>query len=113
MSTKPGATTHPSASMTRSAPVSGMRPTATMTPSCTAMSAVYAGSPLPSTTVPARTSRSISDIGRALLVAVLDVVDARRVRADDLAPAFGRQRVDMFHELVDHARVLRIRMREV
>src|SRR5688572_1128688 len=68
MSTKPGVTSRPSASMTRVAsPVTG--PTTTMTPSFTATSAVRAGAPVPSMTVPLRTIRSNSwlAMGRSLL----------------------------------------------
>src|SRR3954454_3059366 len=90
MSTKPGATTHPSASMVCAAATSPSRPTATIRPSRTPRSAVYAGSPEPSTTVPARTSRSSSGmhvlrLSGALLVLVVDAIDARRVGTDDLA----------------------------
>src|ERR1700757_2717849 len=57
MSTKPGATTAPSASMVRS-DRSVMLPISTTQPSLTPMSARYLGAPLPSTTVPPFTTRS-------------------------------------------------------
>src|SRR5689334_1880607 len=118
MSTKPGATTHPSALMVRVAVACPRRPTATTRPSRTPTSAVYAGSPEPSTTVPPRTSTSSSGmhvllLRRALLVLVLDAVDARGVRTDDLALPFGGEVLDPFHELVDDAGVLGVGVREV
>src|SRR5689334_728163 len=90
MSTNPGATTQPSASIVRDAATSPSRPTAATRPLRTPTSAVYAGSPEPSTTVPPRRSRSSSGIGEPALVStalvlVLDAVDARGVGADDLA----------------------------
>src|SRR6188472_2985535 len=113
MSTKPGATTQPSASIVPVAATSPSRPTAATRPSRTPMSAVYAGRPEPSTTEPPRTTRSSSGIGNTLLVLVLDAVDARRVRADDLALPLRRQVLDALHELVDHTRVLGVGVREV
>src|SRR4051812_2220705 len=118
MSTKPGATMQPSASMVRAAAASASRPTAATRPSRTPTSAVYAGSPEPSTTVPPRTSRSSSGIGktarsRTALVLILDAVDPRRVPAEDLALAFRGEVLDALHELVDHARVLGVGVREV
>src|SRR5512143_1209941 len=102
MSTKPGATTQPSASIVSSAAVSPRRPTATTWPSRTPMSAVYAGSPDPSTTVPPRTSRSSSGMRdalcSALLVLVFDPVDARGVGADDLALPLGGEVLDPLQE---------------
>src|SRR5579884_3720795 len=67
MSTNPGVTRHPSASISRE-PVPSTRPfpavpTATTTPSLTATSAVRAGAPVPSTPFPPRTTRSYSAIG--------------------------------------------------
>src|SRR5688572_21021958 len=63
MSTKPGVTRSPSASMVRAAvPAgrSGPSPTATITPPRTATSAGRAGAPVPSSTAPPFTSRSKS-----------------------------------------------------
>src|SRR5438128_9262704 len=105
MSTKPGATMQPSASTVRAAGELPIRPTATTRPSRTPTSAVYAGSPEPSTTVPPRTSRSRSGMD-TLLVPVFDAVDARGVGADDLSLSFVRKRLDALHELVDDTRVL-------
>src|SRR5215213_11023784 len=118
MSTKPGATTQPSASIVSVAAASRSRPTATTRPSRTPTSAVYAGSPVPSTTVPPRTRRSSSGMRDhvrfgAALVAVVDAIDARRVGADDLALPLGRQLSDALHELVDHAGILGVGVREV
>src|SRR3954467_5819025 len=118
MSTNPGATTQPSASMVSVAVTSPRRPTAVTRPSRTPTSAVNAGSPEPSTTVPPRTTRSRSGIRepapvRTERVLVLDAVDARRVGTEDLALAFGGQLLDPLHELVDHTRVLRVGVREV
>src|SRR4051812_15987192 len=60
MSTKPGVTRAPSASISRS-PRSSMSPTATTLPPATPTSAVRGGAPVPSTTVPPRMiSSSIS-----------------------------------------------------
>src|SRR3989442_15605761 len=89
------------------------RPTAATRPSRTATSAVNAGSPGPSTTVPPRTRRSRSGMKDALLVAVLDLVDAGRVLADDLAPARLRQVLHVLQQFVDHARVLGVGVGEV
>src|SRR6478752_5835948 len=61
MSTNPGVTSRPSASTVRSAEPS-TRPTSVITPSRTPTSAVRAGAPVPSTTVPPRITRSWSDI---------------------------------------------------
>src|SRR6478752_3832942 len=118
MSTKPGATTQPSASMVCVATASPSRPIATTRPSRTPTSAVYAGNPDPSTTVPPRTSRSSSGmhvlcLSSAQLVLVLDAVDARRVRADDLALPLRGEVLDPLHELVDDPRVLGVGVREV
>src|SRR5262245_718631 len=118
MSTKPGATTQPSASSVRSAVASCRRPTAATRPSRTPTSAVYAGSPVPSTTLPPRTSRSRSGIGGRRLdgtqrVLVLDAVHARRVGADDLALPLVGEVLDPLHELVDDAGVLGVGVREV
>src|SRR4051812_43237547 len=114
MSTKPGATTQPSASIVSSALVSGAaRPTCTMRPSRTATSAVYAGSPLPSTTVPPRISTSSSGTVRPLFVPSFDAVDASCVGAHELAPTVVRHRLDVFDELVDHTWILGIGVREV
>src|SRR5215203_3234218 len=117
MSTKPGATTHPSASIVFVAATSPRRPTAATRPSRTPTSAVYAGRPDPSTTVPPRTSRSRSGVDTArcgtALVEVLDSVDARRVGADDLALPLVGQILDPLHELVDDARILGVGVREV
>src|SRR3954454_13365842 len=52
MSTKPGATTHPVASMTSVASPSTCSPTATITPRSIATSPTKAGRPVPSTMVP-------------------------------------------------------------
>src|SRR5581483_9762082 len=112
MSTKPGATTQPSASTTCAAR-SVTRPTATILSSRTAMSAVYAGNPLPSTTVAACSSRSRSAMHDAPGVPVFDLVDARRVRAQDLAPLRCGKMFDALHQLVDDTRVLRVGVREV
>src|SRR5215207_6151731 len=118
MSTNPGATTHPLASMVRVAAASPSRPTAATRPSRTPTSAVYAGSPEPSTTVPPRTSRSSSGTGETALfgtvvVLVFDAVDPCRVRTDDLALSLRWDVLDALHELVDHARVLGVGVREV
>src|SRR5690606_23090636 len=60
----------PSASLSRD-PRPSTRPPATMRPSCTPTSAVRAGAPVPSTTVPARITRSsILLLHRALADAV-------------------------------------------
>src|SRR6478672_1004168 len=61
MSTNPGVTRRPSASTVRTA-VPSTRPTSVITPRCTATSAVRAGTPVPSTTVPPRITRSWSDM---------------------------------------------------
>jgi len=53
MSTKPGVTSRPSASIVR-AVESSTRPTSVITPLLIATSAVRAGAPVPSTTVPPR-----------------------------------------------------------
>ena len=55
-STKPGVTTRPSASMTSAPVVSRLGPTAVITPSAMATSAERPGAPVPSTTVPPRTT---------------------------------------------------------
>src|SRR3546814_20808984 len=57
MSTKPGVTSAPSASISR-APVCSPRPTATMRSPSTATSAVIGAPPVPSMTVPHRLTRS-------------------------------------------------------
>src|SRR5215475_11641828 len=57
MSTKPGVTSSPSASSTRRAGPD-TRPSSAMRPSASATSAVRAGAPVPSTTVPPRITRS-------------------------------------------------------
>src|SRR3954471_23487806 len=59
MSTNPGVTSRPSASISR-APRPSTRPTSVTTPAATATSAVRAGSPVPSTTVPPRITSSCS-----------------------------------------------------
>src|SRR5262245_15090852 len=59
MSTKPGVTSRPSASTVRVAEPA-TRPTSVTTPSRIATSAVRAGAPVPSTSVPARITRSWS-----------------------------------------------------
>src|ERR1700754_487102 len=59
MSTNPGATTAPSAAISRR-PRPVTLPTSVIRPSRTATSAVRGGLPVPSTTVPARTTRSCS-----------------------------------------------------
>src|SRR3954469_1149824 len=59
MSTNPGVTSNPSAAMLRSA-VPSTRPTSVTAPSRIATSAVRAGAPVPSTTVPPRITRSWS-----------------------------------------------------
>src|SRR5688500_13934117 len=113
MSTKPGATTHPSASTTRAAFAPPARPTATMRPAAIATSAVYGGSPLPSTTVPARINRARSGTACSLPVTVLDAVHACGVGAEDLALPLGRQSFHMLHQFVDDTGVLRVGVREV
>src|SRR3954452_11009037 len=59
MSTNPGVTSRPSASIVRLA-VPSTRPSSVTTPPLTATSAVLAGAPVPSTTVPPRITRSCS-----------------------------------------------------
>ena len=58
MSTKPGVTSRPSASIVRAA-VASTLPTSVMTPSSIATSAVRAGAPVPSTTVPPRMTSGV------------------------------------------------------
>ncbi len=58
MSTHPGVTSRPSASMVWRAAAPPRSPTSVMRPSSTATSAVRAGAPVPSTTVPPVTTRS-------------------------------------------------------
>src|SRR5262245_10480888 len=58
MSMKPGATISPAASMTRAASAPGRSPTSRIRSPSTATSARRAGAPVPSTTVPPRTSTS-------------------------------------------------------
>src|SRR3954470_11684452 len=61
MSTQPGVTSRPAASIS-SSPAGRSRPTSVMRPPSTAMSATYAGAPVPSTTVPLRiTSSAMAD----------------------------------------------------
>src|SRR5215203_2725882 len=110
MSTKPGATTHPVASMTSVASPSTCSPTATMTPSCIATSPTNPGRPVPSTTMPPvilrsniprayRRGRRIvtrTASGRALDVVV--EVELPRVRAQ-------AQCVDLVLALVLHPRL--------
>src|SRR5688572_9939251 len=62
MSTRPGVTSSPSASSSWAA-VPSTLPTSVTIPSVTATSAVRAGEPVPSTTVPPRMIRSCSAIG--------------------------------------------------
>src|SRR5690349_5996320 len=93
MSTKPGVTSAPSASISRVA-VSSIWPTATIVPSDTPTSAVRLGSPVPSMSVPPRMIRS--NIEPPLSVLILAVVavscalvtapsdTATEVRLDDL-----------------------------
>src|SRR5690242_14394815 len=89
MSMKPGATTCPAASITRSAgPLRCGATAATRSPS-TATSAVRAGAPLPSMTVPPRISsdQAISrllDRDRGHAIALLDAIDLVHA-GDDLA----------------------------
>src|SRR6476660_3572085 len=113
MSTKPGATTQPSASMVWVAADAPSRPTAVIRPSRTPTSAENAGRPEPSMTVPPRTRRSSSGMREALLVTLLERVDTRRVLADDLALARVRQVLDVLEQLVDHPRILRVGVRKV
>src|SRR4051812_16465932 len=118
MSTKPGATTLPSASITRPARVLPRRPIPTMRPSRTPTSAVNAGRPDPSTTVPPRIRTSSSGTRGtvhldAVLVALLDAVHLRRVRTHDLALLLGGQLRDVFEELVDDPGELRVGVWEV
>src|SRR5436190_23875087 len=106
MSTKPGATTLPSASITRPARVLPRRPIAAMRPSRTPTSAVNAGRPDPSTTVPPRMRTSSSGTrgalrSEAVFVALLDAIHVRRVRTHDLALLFRGQVRDVLEELVD------------
>src|SRR5688572_16342608 len=62
MSTRPGVTSRPSASSSCAA-VPSTRPTSVTMPSVTATSAVRAGAPVPSSTVPPRMIRSCAAIG--------------------------------------------------
>src|SRR4051794_27736858 len=113
MSTNPGATTQPSAWMVRLALVCCRRPTAATRPSLTPTSAVYAGSPEPSTTVPPQISRSSSGMGGARVVVIPDSIDAGRVLAEDLALLRCREVLDVFEQFVDDSWVLGVRMRKV
>src|ERR1700738_806176 len=101
MSTNPGATTQPSASTVCVAAALPSRPAGAIRPPRTATSAVNAGNPEPSTTVPPRTRRSRSGTRRTLLVAVLDLVDACRVLTDDLALARFRQVLHVLQEVAE------------
>src|SRR3954463_4128703 len=91
----------PSASMTRVAR-SSTRPTAAIFPSRMATSAVRAGAPVPSTTVPPRITRSNGD-----------VIHLTRVEAVQRATVCVGQVVVVLSQLVDHAGVLRVVVREV
>src|SRR3954451_12367717 len=97
MSTKPGVTSAPSASMVRRAAPS-TAPTSVTRPSVIATSAVRAGAPVPSTTVPPRITRSCTSCP-------LQAFDDRHV---GLAPtlAHGLQAVAAARalELVEHRR---------
>src|SRR5687768_18060688 len=75
-----------------------------MWPSRTPTSAVRAGAPVPSTTVPPRTIRSRSGV---------NAVKRERVEpVQALASVIGQLLV-VLAELVDHARILRVVVREV
>src|SRR5690348_8620266 len=92
MSTHPGATTSPSASISRR-PDSSTRPTAAMRPPEIATSAVRGGPPDPSTTVPARMTRScmaryryrlgVAALGQAVGHGALEVLDGRLAPSRD------------------------------
>src|SRR5262245_22598070 len=80
MSMKPGVTVRPAASITRSAAPARPGSTATTRSPSTATSAARAGAPLPSTTVPPRSSRDQATSGfldghRRHPVALPDAVD--------------------------------------
>src|SRR3954466_9011557 len=101
MSTKPGVTSNPSASIVRAAS-SAMAPISVMRPSRTPTSAVRAGAPVPSTTLPPRIRRSS-----------VEAIERARVEpVERLALRLG-QAVVVLAQLVDHAGVLRVVVREV
>src|SRR3954454_1761400 len=87
--------------MTRAAD-SASRPTATIRPSPIATSAVRAGAPVPSTTVPPRIKRSH---GEVIHLACVEPVER--------APSRVRQIVVVLPELVDDAGILRVVVWEV
>src|SRR5690606_17134125 len=100
-STKPGVTSSPSASTTRAASPSS-RPIAAIAPSTTATSAVRAGAPVPSTTVPPRIRRSN-----------IEAIERTRVQpVERLALPVGEV-VVVLAQLVDHTGVLRVVVGEV
>src|SRR5690242_20216574 len=108
MSTKPGVTRRPPASITRRASRADAprSPTSTIRPPSTATSARRAGAPEPSTTVPPRISRSMS-------ASPVEAVQRERVRAVEAETrVVGKRRV-VLAQLVDDARVLRVAVRKV
>src|SRR6476646_7967428 len=107
MSTKPGVTSMPSASISRRPRVS-TRPSSTIRPPSTATSAVRAGAPVPSTTVPPRITSSCMDVPSSLESVDL-VAEPREHRADGNAPqrtpsGDGTPRV-LEHQVVPHEQI--------
>src|SRR3954452_11758582 len=95
MSTKPGGTRAPSASTSR-VPVPSTAPTSVTTPPVMATSAVRAGAPVPSTTVPPRITRSCT-------ASPLQALDDGHVRlASTLAHGLQAVATARSLELVEH-----------
>src|SRR5262245_21188710 len=107
MSTKPGVTRRPSASIVRVAS-SSIAPMPATRPSRIATSAVRAVAPVPSTTVPPLMSRSSIVLRR-----VRDAVEVERVEAVERLSRGVGQLVVVLTQLIDHAGVLRVVVREV
>src|SRR3954454_16038389 len=101
MSTKPGATTAPSASISR-APRPPTRPTSVIRPPVIAMSAVRRGPPVPSTTVPPRITTSCSGMGRTFQVQYTDTAKLAGERLRRVVPDHARA---LGAELHVHAQV--------
>src|SRR5579883_2837931 len=93
MSTKPGATTSPPASMVRAAG-SSVGPIEAMRPSRTPTSARRAGPPVPSTTVPPRMRRSSTDRFLPLCRGQGMAEQAGRVQVGHGGHLVGRQAVE-------------------
>src|SRR5436190_23923335 len=109
MSMKPGVTRSPSASIVCVAAAS-TRPMAATLPSAIATSAVRAGAPLPSTTLPPviRRSNTWRSEGRDR-----DPVHVERVEPEERSTGVVGQIAVVLAQFVDHARILSVVVREV